>query len=330
MTMKKLFTLFAMTMLVCITYAQPPIKCLFLVDALPFASGDDKNNQILNDKLEEYGFSVTPEAISATSATEGYDIIVISEAITSDNSHWHRYQTAPTPIVMTKVWSIKDGALSWIDNALSETNFGNLPDTAIVVQDPKHDILTGFSDEDTIKIGDNVGTSDANVCFTKIPAAAGLKVVATCQSDDTKQAITAMDPGTVLNGISLVKRACIVPWHQVFWDEVNDDGWKILENACYWAAGRKPPVDETFVVDNSMVEASIYPNPSSGFINLRFAQSVADLSVNVMSIDGKVLYSTKLSDTQSEVLDLSFLNSGIYFIRCDGDFSFTKKISLYK
>jgi hypothetical protein len=308
-------------------FAAPPLKVLFLVNQLPYEEGDDKNNQVLHDALVAMGFDITPEAISATPVTDGYDLIVFSEAIGSGDAGWIGYQTAPIPFVSTKVWSIKKSALGWIDNENSGTSYGNLPDTVITIKDADHPIMTHYGDETTVKIGDNVGTSEANVCFVNITPVPGYTVVAIAGDDETHQAVVAIEPGTDLNGVVLQNRVSIVSWHQVFWDEVNEDGWKILEQACYWAAGRDVP---TAVTDNFEVKTSIYPNPSTGIVNLQFSQKVTDMSVNVFSIDGKVVFSDNLSNTKDATIDLSEFNSGVYFIQTkEGNNTKTEKLILY-
>ncbi|MGB5419081.1 M64 family metallopeptidase [Algibacter sp.] len=58
---------------------------------------------------------------------------------------------------------------------------------------------------------------------------------------------------------------------------------------------------------------SLYPNPTSNILNLEFeSNSVSNLKVEIMSIDGKKVKSDKLSNYESKQVDISNLSQGIY------------------
>ncbi|PQA90569.1 hypothetical protein B0A69_19770 [Chryseobacterium shigense] len=62
------------------------------------------------------------------------------------------------------------------------------------------------------------------------------------------------------------------------------------------------------VKDIKTVDVSIYPNPTSDFVNIRSKEDIA--SISLFSIDGK-----KLAETHKENrIDLSPFNTGIYFV----------------
>lgn len=326
--MKKLFTILFLTLLVSALYAQPPINCMFLVDEEIPTEGDKANNQFVLDQLEGFGFDVTVVVISALSPTTGYDLCVVSESIASGNGNWPRYSTAPMPMMNSKVFSIKETALGWVDNELRGTSYDNAADTIITIKNDNHEIFTGFSG-DKIQVGDNVGTQVDNVCWVNIPATTGLEVLGIAGDNENFHALVAMEAGTSLNAttpVVLANKAVILGMHLVFYDEVNANGWKLFRNACYWAAGRDVPNDPSAVADNFEVKTSVYPNPSTGEVNMKLSQRVNDLTVNIFSIDGKVVFSENLSNTDNATFDLSMLNSGIYYIKTTGDLSSTDKL----
>lgn len=57
----------------------------------------------------------------------------------------------------------------------------------------------------------------------------------------------------------------------------------------------------------------VYPNPTSGFVNIHFADT-GEKKVELLTIDGKILLERNISDLKT-VIDLSELQSGIYLIR---------------
>lgn len=77
---------------------------------------------------------------------------------------------------------------------------------------------------------------------------------------------------------------------------------------------------------NDLIE--VYPNPTSGMVNISFKTSFKELTVEILSIDGKLLQSNKHHHncSNSSIVDLSFYDKGIYFIR----FSIDEKVNVVK
>lgn len=58
---------------------------------------------------------------------------------------------------------------------------------------------------------------------------------------------------------------------------------------------------------------SLYPNPTTSVLNLKFESlSVSNLKVDIMSIDGKIVKSTTLSNLENRQVDISNLSKGVY------------------
>ncbi len=74
----------------------------------------------------------------------------------------------------------------------------------------------------------------------------------------------------------------------------------------------------------------IYPNPSKGLINIKINQFSGKVNMNVMDLNGRVVYSLNNNDFNIEkTVDLSYLQSGMYIVKIDGDnLNYTKKIIL--
>jgi outer membrane protein assembly factor BamB len=57
----------------------------------------------------------------------------------------------------------------------------------------------------------------------------------------------------------------------------------------------------------------IYPNPSSTFISFKNVSNIPKQSINIFSVDGRLVLKTTLKDNEN-YLDISFLNSGVYYV----------------
>jgi beta-galactosidase len=67
------------------------------------------------------------------------------------------------------------------------------------------------------------------------------------------------------------------------------------------------------VKDNS--EIQLFPNPSTGKVNLFFPKTAHNVSINVTSLEGKNIYKSEYNNIQKLNLDLSFMASGLYMIK---------------
>jgi hypothetical protein len=64
-------------------------------------------------------------------------------------------------------------------------------------------------------------------------------------------------------------------------------------------------------------EIIVYPNPSTGLINIDFKNPHQEGVIEVISMNGKVVFTDKISDVSAgkRTIDLSSLSDGIYFCR---------------
>ena len=66
----------------------------------------------------------------------------------------------------------------------------------------------------------------------------------------------------------------------------------------------------------------LFPNPSSGLVNIVFSKAMKHTTIDVMSLDGKKIYSSEHSGFSQLNLDLSFASTGLYIIEItSGDFN---------
>lgn len=74
----------------------------------------------------------------------------------------------------------------------------------------------------------------------------------------------------------------------------------------------------------------VYPNPSTGFINIRINSFVGKANVEVVDLNGRVVYSLNNTEFNNEKsIDLNHLQAGVYVVKISGDeLNYTKKIIL--
>ncbi|SNA31268.1 Probable M36 fungalysin family metalloprotease (fragment) [Flavobacterium psychrophilum] len=74
----------------------------------------------------------------------------------------------------------------------------------------------------------------------------------------------------------------------------------------------------------------IYPNPSNGLVNIKINQFTGKVNLQVIDLNGRVVYSLKNTDFNIEkTINLNNLQSGMYIIKIEGDeLNYTKKIIL--
>jgi len=321
--MKKFLTLLLGTLFVFVAFAQPK-QVLYLTTPVPFASGPGLNDQCMFDIIEDLGYVVTPEEISATSSTTGFDCCFTSEAIQSAHSGWVTYKTAPLPMVMGKVWAIKSAALGWV----AESGCYNNSVDSIFQKVTDHDITTGLDDEFQITVPGSTETAIGAWVNFDAENPAGVEVVYDMLDSAHMHAVVAIDAGSTLNGNTLSSNVAILGIHQVVYDELNDNAARLTDNCLRWVMGLAP----NSINDNDAVIATttVYPNPSNGMVNIEFNQ-VTSAQITILALDGRTIRTSDIYNVESASLDLSDLNSGIYIINITGtDINYTQSICLQK
>lgn len=324
--MKKIFTLLLGTILTLGAFSQAPKTVLYITDPVPFAVGANLNDQFMFDIIEDLGYIVTAEQISATSSTTGYDVIFTSEAPASGNAGWVTYADAPLPMVMGKVWAIKASALGWIATENGGTDYGNSPDSVFTAVEEDHELTRGLGAE--IDICDNSGEGD-NGAWVDASQLDGATVVYAIASNTDQGAVVTLDQGASLNGHTLASPVVILGIHQVVYDALNMDVVPRLVDNCLKFAMGEDIGDPDAINDNDIINTTVYPNPSTGIINLRFNQFVTSAQVTITALDGRTIRTSDIYQADNATLDLSDLTSGIYILHINGEnISFAHSISI--
>lgn len=337
--MKKLFTILFILSIAFSAFAQEVLEILFLQDAV--LAETDRFLFTKRVLEEEFGFNVEIGLI-ADAPTDGYDLAVIHEGINSSSAGLKRYNTAPMPLLVLKPYNVRSTGLGWANDPGTWDN--NSP--AIIIE-MMHPILTGLPYYEDLDVGEEIliagGDMEGGVAWvpTSIADAPGVSLIAVNANVDVpgQHSLLAIEEGTTLNGVQLENKAVIFTLNISVWEtttneydlKLTESGLKILENSCYWVAGKEIPGSETALSGYSSSQASVYPNPSTGMVKMKLDQTVSSLAVEVSGIDGRVLFTKEYHNTGFEELDLSGLQSGIYFIRLEGlDFSYTERLIINK
>jgi subtilisin-like proprotein convertase family protein len=116
-------------------------------------------------------------------------------------------------------------------------------------------------------------------------------------------------------------------WILTVQDFFNGDGGSINSfgvEVCY---------EETLSnLDFEINNFNLYPNPSTGMVNLNFGQTLqSDFEVKVYDLNGKLLYINDISNGSNKfVIDLNHLNSGLYFVKLESGSHFSVKKLIIK
>ena len=90
-----------------------------------------------------------------------------------------------------------------------------------------------------------------------------------------------------------------------------------------------PPPPSAIATVNSIGKFSVYPNPSQDFIQLTGIENRLDYSLYIFSIDGRLVLVNEKFNSQ-ETLDISYLNSGIYWLKIRHDKLGENAIKIHK
>jgi hypothetical protein len=110
----------------------------------------------------------------------------------------------------------------------------------------------------------------------------------------------------------------------------------ILDMTIYWPSGivdyiPTPAINTTHTIvegsflaveDQSLVDMIIFPNPANDIINIKTSASLIDKIATVFDINGKRVLNEKLT---SDTINVSFLDSGIYFLRLESNGKIMKR-----
>ena len=85
------------------------------------------------------------------------------------------------------------------------------------------------------------------------------------------------------------------------------------------APGPNCTLTANYFEDNTMI--NVYPNPSNGLFNLHISQFTGKVNIEVIDLNGRIVYSDKNSDFNiDKSIDISSFQTGIYILKLSGDY----------
>jgi len=87
---------------------------------------------------------------------------------------------------------------------------------------------------------------------------------------------------------------------------------------------------ETSEIEN-ILNFGLYPNPSNGVLNILFSKVINQADINVLDIQGRIVFSLNTTHSLSETLDLNHLKPGTYFVSISSNNEFAiSKVLIYR
>ena len=100
----------------------------------------------------------------------------------------------------------------------------------------------------------------------------------------------------------------------------EDDNFELYQNPDYEGACEFTVSIEEEIKDDSKL--TLYPNPSDHVVNIESTTLINALNISVYSIEGQLIKSIESRNSNEVSIDVTDLNSGMYFIEIIGDNAF--------
>ena len=79
-------------------------------------------------------------------------------------------------------------------------------------------------------------------------------------------------------------------------------------------------IDQAGLDELSKIELTISPNPTNDFVNLTWSESAFVEAIEIVDAKGKLVYSIGKTDGNKHMIDLTNLESAVYFVRVQHQF----------
>lgn len=112
---------------------------------------------------------------------------------------------------------------------------------------------------------------------------------------------------------------------------VRNSNSQIVVNVSFLCEASHPLVNDAVGVNEAAatVGVDIYPNPTSGMVNMVFNTSETKVNVDVFNVLGERMMTRSLGNNGVQTIDMTGLNNGLYYFNITaGDNSITRKVTL--
>ncbi len=311
-------------------------KCLYIVASTSLSTQD----QIINDKLVEWGYEVTPQAPSDLKYLfpedyANYDFAFISESIGSGDlsasatsPSGGTFYSIPLPTASLEGWLVKPGAMDW-QTVRNVNNFA--PELIKIVDNTGSVLAAGFSEGSTVTLCGSDGLLVGSV--PQIP----IIPIATLSSNDSMQVIYGIEAGTInAVGDTILNRVAVIGINAVSYTSLTEDAFKFIKAGINWVSGSATGVEKNPSLPQNFELKQNYPNPFNPTTTIQFdLPESGNYSLTVYNLLGQkvatLLNGNKSAGIYSVNFDASKLASGIYIYRLSGSkVNLTRKMLLMK
>lgn len=308
--------------------AYGQLKCLYLVGSLPLTPGD----QIINDKLVDFGYEVTPTPSAELGflfieEITAFDFAFASESCGSGDFGTDDFKTIPIPLANMEGFAAKPGALDW----QTVRDGDDYPTEPIkIVDNTGHPLSAEFTAGSTVTLC----TEGSIIGFTpEIPIIS----IGVMSSDESKQVIYGVEAGTQnLVGDTILNRVATVGIHTEGYLTLTDDAWKLIKAAIDWILPATTVEENEQFIPTGFKLAQNFPNPFNPLTTIEYQLSEkTGILLKVFNVDGHEVASL-VNDVQAQgqyrvMFDGRDLASGIYIYRLiTNDHMLSKRMLMIK
>ncbi len=278
------------------------------------ATNDTRIYPALSENID---FNVTKiDGTQSSIDFSGYDMVVLSELINSSSAGITavKAELANKPILMMKVFAYPKTTWNWGGTA---SDWKTTPSTTAIVVDPANQsnpIFTGLSFtgassnelEMVTQTGpNNKGVNSINPTLGTAWSISGgsITILGTIKGQTANDICVMEIPvGTTVSGSTIAHKFVQIGISGETYAYASDNALKLIANTCYYAMGMSIPTS----------------NKQTARIDFSIKQTMNEIKViSDASIIGLSLYSisgNKLTESQSETINISKINSGIYIL----------------
>ena len=189
----------------------------------------DPKDALIIEYLEKWGFTVEPHMADLAKhpvALDGVDLVFISESTSSANL-LGAYTDSTVPVVNAETWIYDDMGFA------PDGTFSDVAGDTLKIVKKDHPITKGLPDK--VKVYD-----PSIILMTCNGLQGDVEILAVHADQEDFAAISVYEEGAkTMKGKTKTIHVNIWP-HSTGWNNVTDDGWKLIERSVFYALGRMP------------------------------------------------------------------------------------------
>jgi hypothetical protein len=77
-------------------------------------------------------------------------------------------------------------------------------------------------------------------------------------------------------------------------------------------------------IEETQIFANIYPNPTSGLVNINLSMTLSNANIQLIDLQGKILFANPEFNGQNLMLDLNNFSNGMYLLQIEQNSQISK------